>query len=360
MPHAFFVALSLAITTVLTLAGEEVIRDSQGMDCYVYTPDPVDLAKTYQFVVGVHGARGNGKGAAGTAGWAARGDVIVIGPSFDTKNENPFQNGNGVHAEKLINLFEELGKRYKLREKMFLHGFSAGSQFTHRFAMNHPKLVCGVSAHSGGTWATDNYGNISNSAKKIPFAISCGENDTGKSFGEAPYGRLEWFGRFRDELDKKGFCHIAASWPGVGHSISPGAWDFAQQCFQLATGLPGKSATQEVAISAEWKNLDGIPKATPPAKPAPPAVPTIPDATAKAAFAKANAEEIPADKLLTFMRKYPPVLWKDKPGSAKLLEQCRNAAETWHAAAKSNGLWKGKDKEDFLRLSEGLGIGTAD
>ena len=161
------------------------------------------------------------------------------------------------------------------------------------------------------------YGEISASAKKIPFAISCGEKDAAKSFSEAPYTRIEWYGRFRDEIEKKKFCHIAASWPGVGHNISPGAWDLARQCFQLATGLPGISATEEVEISAEWKNLDGLAKNAQPAKPAPPSLAAIPEATARAAFMKADAGEIPADKLLTFMRKYPPILWKDKPGSEK-------------------------------------------
>jgi poly(3-hydroxybutyrate) depolymerase len=349
--------LPLLMTCVTTLAGEEVIKDSQGMDCFVYTPDPLDAAKTYQFVVGVHGAGGKGNGAAGMKDWAKRGDVIVIGPSFETKGDRPYQNGDGIHAEKLIELFEGLGKRYKLRDQMFLHGFSGGSQFVHRFAMNHPKRVCGVSAHSGGTWATDGYGKISASAKTIPFAISCGENDAAKSFPEAPFTRIEWYGRFRDEIAGKKFCHIAASWPGVGHNISAGAWDLARQCFQLATGLPGKSATEEVEISAEWKNLDGLAKKSPPAKHAPPGLATIPEETLRAALAKADAEEIPSDKLLAFMRKYPPVLWKDKPGSAKLLEQCRNAAQNWLATAKANGHWKGKDKEDFLRHSEGLGIG---
>jgi hypothetical protein len=88
--------------------------------------------------------------------------------------------------------------------------------------------------------------------------------------GLAGHGLLrlhEWYGRFSDEIAGKKFCHIAASWPGVGHNISPGAWDLVRQCFQLATGLPGKSATEEVEISAEWKNLDGLAKKAPPAKP---------------------------------------------------------------------------------------------
>lgn len=244
------------------LAGENVIKDSQGMDCFVYTPDPIVPGTTYQLVVGVHGAGGKGNGAAGMKDWAKRGDVIVIGPSFVTKGDRPYQNGDGAHAEKLIDLFETLKKTYKLRPTLFLHGFSGGSQFSHRFTMLHPKLVCGVSAHSGGTWATDNYGKINVAAKDIPFAISCGENDTAKSFPESLFMRLEWYGRFRDEIDKKGFCYIGGTWPGVGHSMSAGAWDLAKQCFQLATGLPGQSATEQVPISAQWKNLEAKQKRT--------------------------------------------------------------------------------------------------
>lgn len=347
---------------VSSFAGEAVIKDSQGMDCFVYTPDPIDPGKTYQLVVGVHGAGGRGNGAAGMQGWAQRGDVIVIGPSFETKGESPYQNGNGVHAEKLISLFETLKKEHKLHDKMFLHGFSGGSQFVHRFTMLNPKYVCGVSAHSGGTWATDGYGEFSTSAKGIPFAVSCGEKDTAKAFPEAPFNRLEWFGRFRDEIDKKRFAHIAASWPEAGHNISPGAWDFAKQCFQLATGLPGESATQEVAISDAWKNIEDFRKNKPaaPAPRAPSAGGAELDKTLRAAFAKADAGEIPDDKLVIFMRKHPPAVWNEKPGSANLLKQCDRAAKTWYAAAKANGLWKGAAKDEFKRYTQGLGIETAD
>jgi poly(3-hydroxybutyrate) depolymerase len=365
MPHRFhqdtrqdlmkaFVLFFWCFALASALGGETVIKDAEGMDCFVYTPDPLVPETTYQLVVGVHGANGKGNGAAGMQAWAKRGDVIVIGPSFSSKGERPYQNGDGIHAEKLIALFEGLKKEHKLHDKMFLHGFSGGSQFVHRFAMRHPKLVCGVSAHSGGTWATDGYGEFSTSAKDIPFAISCGEKDTGKAFPQAPFTRLEWFGRFRDEIEKKRFAHIAASWPDVGHNISPGAWDLAKQCFQLATGLPGESATQEVAISDAWKNIGHLKKAAP----APdPKVAEL-EKVLPAAFAKADAEEIPDDKLLTFMRKYPPTLWKDKPGSASLLKQCERAAKIWHAAAKANGLWKGAAKEEFLRYTQGLEIET--
>jgi poly(3-hydroxybutyrate) depolymerase len=343
-------------------AAESIIKDSQDMDCHVYVPDVINPATTYQLVVGVHGAGGKGNGAAGMKDWAQRGDLIVIGPSFDAKGQVPYQGGDGIHAEKLIALFEILKKTYKLRDQMFLHGFSGGSQFTHRFTMLHPKLVCGVSSHSGGTWATDNYGEISAAAKKIPFAISCGENDTGKSFPEAPFGRLEWYGRFRDEIGKKGFCSIGGTWPGVGHSMSAGAWDLTKQCFQLATGLPGASATEKVVISDAWKNLNGISeKSTTPRPTSKPAVSNNTsqaevDKMAPAAFKRADTEKVPDDLLIGFMKKYPPALWKDKPGSAKLLEQCTAAANMWQAAAKEKNMWNNALQQQFSQFTAGLDL----
>lgn len=229
------------------------------MDSYVYLPDQLDPEKTYQLVVGVHGANGNGKGAAGMASWAQRGDVIVIGPSFMLKPQGAgmtyYQMGNGVHAEKLIKLFKQLSEEYRLRDKMFLHGFSGGSQFVHRFTMENPKYVCGVSAHSGGSWATRNYGKISRRAKRIPFAISCGEKDTSLSTPDSPLGRLAWYKDFRDEIDSQKFTYIGDTWPDVGHRISHGAWSLALQCFQIATGLPGGANGKPVEISIQWQNL---------------------------------------------------------------------------------------------------------
>lgn len=345
---------------------ESIVRDQQGMDSYVYAPDPIRSEITYQLVVGVHGVGGNGAGAAGLKDWAKRGDVIVIGPSFVAKGDDAYQMGDGVHAQKLIALFKGLKKKYKLRERMFLHGFSGGSQFVHRFAMLHPEQVCGVSAHSGGTWATDNYGRINTAAKAIPFAISCGENDTQKSFGHAPYTRLEWLERFRDEIDQKGFVYISSTWEGVGHSVSPGAWDMAKQCFQLGTGLPGNSATEEIAIRAEWKNLKTIKKPAPvtnSARRSQPA-PTVTDPEFErmipVAFKRADEEQVPDDRLIAFMKKHPPILWKDRPGSTKLVEQCTRAANLWSAAAITNGAWSGTQKNEFLRFTEGLEIKTPD
>ena len=352
-------AISLTLSSPLT-AAEEVIKDAQGMDCHVYLPDDFDASKTYQLIVGVHGAgRSSGKGAGGMAGWAKRGDVIVIGPAFQTKGQRPYQNGDGPHADKLIKLFKELGDKYKLNDKMFIHGFSGGSQFAHRFAMNHPTYVCGVSAHSGGSWATDGYGNMSTSAKKIYFAISCGEADTGKSFGSAPWGRLDWYKRFEKDMDSKKFTYIGKTWPKVGHRGSPGVQDLLKQCFQLSTGLPGQSATEKVEISPDWKNLAGAPKpkiaSNTGSSNKPYVDPNKLRKAANAAFAIADKETVPDEKLVYFMENYPPVLWKNMAGSAKLLAQCEAAAARFKKQAENNGNFNGDLKRRYEKFTNGLG-----
>ncbi len=334
------------------------------MDSYVYTPDPIDPDKIYQLVVGVHGAGGSGMGAAGLEGWAKRGDVIVIGPSFVSNGDSPYQTGDGVHADKLIALFKDLKKEYKLSDKMFVHGFSGGSQFAHRFAMSNPKYVSGISAHSGGTWSTDNYGQINSVAKNIPFAISCGEADTGKA-GAFPYTRLEWYGRFRDEINKKKFFYIGASWPAVGHAMSEGAWDLCKQCFQLATGLPGESATQEIRISEAWENIvtntknTPRPSGLPQQKPVPSENADDFSKIAQAVFTRAQTEQIPDEKLIVFMKKYPPSLWKNKAGSANLLQQCERAAKNWHASAPQSGPLADQAKKEFQQFANGLDLPEA-
>jgi hypothetical protein len=78
------------------------------------------------------------------------------------------------------------------------------------------------------------------------------------------------------------------------------------------------------------------------------------------AFKRADEEQVPDDRLIAFMKKHPPVLWKDRLGSTKLVEQCTRAANLWSAAAITNGTWSGTQKNEFLRFTEGLEIKTPD
>ena len=71
---------------------------SMGRDYWLYVPDTIDPEKTYTLVVGVHGARGRGKGAAGHANWVDKHDVIVLGPSY-VNDQGAFQYLGGANRQ---------------------------------------------------------------------------------------------------------------------------------------------------------------------------------------------------------------------------------------------------------------------
>jgi predicted esterase len=227
------VAMWLLCLAAPAFAADEPQKDELGRDYFVYTPARIDPKRTYWLVVGVHGFGGDGKGAAGIAAWAKRGDCIVVGPSFPNEGYQLLQK---QADEQLAKLFDLLKKRYTLHPKLFIYGLSGGSQFAHRFMMKYPELVAGCSAHSGGTWATGGFfGDINPAAAGIPFVMSCGEADTQKSNPNAPMGRLEWAKAFERKIADAGFCFAAKYWPGVGHGASPGVAKMTDECYRLAT-----------------------------------------------------------------------------------------------------------------------------
>jgi len=229
------IAVSLAMLACDVSAKDIQRKDDSGRDYWVYTPDTIDSGKTYTLVVGVHGYRGKGNGAAGHAGWVNKHDVIVLGPSYDSNGYQYLQQGSD---QQTLDLVKKLRKEYKLHDKIFIAGFSGGSQYAHRFAMKYPDLVAGCAAHSGGTWATGDYAERATpnpKARGVLFVISCGEKDTGKSFGEAPFGRLDWAKKYEGMLKDGGFVYHAQWWPGVGHNYAKGARQQTLDCFLAST-----------------------------------------------------------------------------------------------------------------------------
>ena len=244
---ARMVAVATAFLAASAGAGEEQLACPMGREYFLYTPDDAVAAKPVWLVVGVHGHRGNGKGAAGLSGWASKGNVIVVGPSFP----DGYQGLAHETDTQLIGIFAELSKRFRLHPKLFVFGFSGGSQFAHRFALKHPGVVIGCSAHSGGSWEN----RADPGAAGIPFAVSCGENDTGKSLPESPLGRLDWFRDFVGTLNAGPFSFKARTWPGVGHGRSPGAAQLTEECFVLST--TGMHEPQRQEAQAEIDAIAG-------------------------------------------------------------------------------------------------------
>ncbi len=203
-----------------------------GLDYYLYLPDCLEPGKCYWLFVAAHVFHGNGKGAAGMVKWADRGDCIVLAPSFP----DGFQGLAFESDKRLLDIVDALKKQYTLHDRFFVHGFSAGAQFAHRFAIAHPDRVCGVAAHSAGTWATG--GNWMEPPEKtlpFPIAISCGLSDTGMSMPNHPVGRLDWCRQFEKLLKERTCLYKAVYIPNAGHQLTPQAQALTEECFLLAT-----------------------------------------------------------------------------------------------------------------------------
>ncbi len=228
----------LTVLHGLARASESKIPDPNGLTHWLYTPTEQPVAgKTYWLVVGVHGAGGTGKGGGGVAPWASDfDDVMVLGPSFEQPKRDPsaprpakmprdiFQMSGPSHEAKLAELIAQIRKTWHLHPKIILHGFSAGAQFSHRYAFRHPERVAAVSAHSGGSWAgLDGEDRINSAAKHIPFAVSCGEDDRGSGGPPGTPPRIAGARRFTEQLRSLGFTVEFKTWPGIGHQHTPAA-----------------------------------------------------------------------------------------------------------------------------------------
>lgn len=246
----------LCLLTFSAPAAETTLKDSEGRMAYLYTPGAEAVKdKIYWLAIGVHGAGGDGKGAAGLAAWA-QDDVIVLGPSFvesapDAEPGQAYQMNGPTHEAKLKALIAEVGKTWKLRPKVFLHGFSAGAQFVHRFAMKNPELVAGVSAASAGRWSDE----INAAASTVPFAVSCGEYDRAKSWPEAPLNRLEWMQAFAGELRKAHFDVAERVIANAGHKQTEETLAFAATAFARARAL---NFSRTVLLSAHFNEANPL------------------------------------------------------------------------------------------------------
>jgi len=214
----------------LTVSAKEEQRQCRmKRDYWLYTPDNLDKDKTYWLVVGVHGAKGNGKGAGGLAGWVTQFDnVIAVGPSFPIGGPY-YQVLEGNSDKQLLDIFKALKKEFKLHDKLFIHGFSGGSQYAHRFAAKNSKDVIGVSSHSGGTWDPA----PKSSSSSCVWTISCGLNDKSVSAGaQAP--RIDEFRKFCGSMLKKSFT-VKPFVTNAGHSPTGEVRKNCEECFRVAT-----------------------------------------------------------------------------------------------------------------------------
>lgn len=102
---------------------------------------------------------------------------VIVSPSFvfDEKNwevQRSYQYPSAWSGEALLGIIEKVKNLFGLNiSKFYLYGFSAGAQFSLRFALWKPQLCAAVSAHAGGgTVIPEKYVDVK-------FFVSVGRED---------------------------------------------------------------------------------------------------------------------------------------------------------------------------------------
>ncbi len=191
-------------------------KDAKGRDYWLHRPDTIQKGRPYFLIAAVHGYGGIGKHAEGFKIFAYYGNCIVVCPTFVP---DYVALGKGTDQQ-LLDLFASLKKEFSLHDKMFVSGFSGGSQYAHRFTLRHPQSVLGCAAHAGGSWCTDTHTwkddeKLSDKIRDIPFVVSCGTSDGGRIHGAM---------RFAHEMTKRNYCIKEIYWAGLGHMLDTRAF----------------------------------------------------------------------------------------------------------------------------------------
>ena len=251
----------------------EKMKCPMGRDYDLYLPEKIDPDRTYWLVCYVHGAHGTAQDdIKSLQHFVDHSDCIGVAPSF----AHGFQLLKNGTDQQLIRILHQLSSKYKLHAKLFVYGHSAGGQFAHRFMLRHPDLVIACEACSSGTWATGGvYQSLTPAAKAVPMAIACGSEDSGKIGAvierlavncsvaahtpkENPgWNRMEWFKKFRQQLEKENFFFKAKVFLGESHQVQESEQEkLAMESFLLGTCgmLPEERATYDAAIATIKKN----------------------------------------------------------------------------------------------------------
>jgi poly(3-hydroxybutyrate) depolymerase len=138
------------------IRGTLVFRGTE-REYFVYLPPGFSRNAKYWALVAVGGFDGRTFFlATGSARRVAesRFNAIVISPSFATDDINAIRFPSLGEGEFLQAVMREVQKKYPLRPKMLLTGYSRGGQFAHRFALALPKQVEAVAPFASGSWTT--------------------------------------------------------------------------------------------------------------------------------------------------------------------------------------------------------------
>jgi predicted esterase len=196
-------------------------RYVQPYEYYLYVPKAYSPDKEWPLFVGIHGAGGNGLQCWRL--WQAYADkegFILLCPSIPGYPDGFYQN---VGEDTVWSSVTEVQKEYRIQQRMFFSGFSAGAYFIQGFAYDYSQAVSGLSILSAGL-----YIDPSAFPELIPMVVVIGDRDNAASVRNSR--------AFVEGLQGYGFDIQYKVMPGVGHAVTKEGVDLTLQLFRKTIG----------------------------------------------------------------------------------------------------------------------------
>lgn len=183
-------------------------RHVQPVEYYLYAPRSYSADKEWPLFVGIHGAGGSGLDCWNM--WQAHADdegYILLCPSIPG---DAYGFRQDVGENTVWSAIGEVKKEYRVRNRMFFAGFSAGAFFIQGFDYHYPQYVSGLAILSSGVYLAPRY-----FAELVPMTVVIGDADDPAA--------VQTSQSFVSGLQQYGFDVQYELMPGVGHSFTPTA-----------------------------------------------------------------------------------------------------------------------------------------
>ena len=194
---------------------------TQPVEYYLYVPEAYSADKEWPLFVGIHGAGGTGLDCWNLwQTYAEREGFILLCPSIPGDASGFYQD---VGENTVWSAVGEVKKEYRVKQQMFLSGFSAGAFFIQGFTYHYPQYVSALSILSSGV-----YLNPRMFINLVPMLVVIGDHDHPDAVQSSSI--------FVSNLQKFGFDIQYIVLPGVGHAVTDEGIDLTIELFRRTAG----------------------------------------------------------------------------------------------------------------------------
>jgi hypothetical protein len=219
----FLGVAALAVLALRTSAPKnpEKYRHVQPVEYYLYVPEAYTADQEWPMFVGIHGAGGTGLDCWNLwQSYAEQEGYVLLCPSIPGDASGFYQD---VGENTVWSAIGEVRKDYRVRQQMFLSGFSAGAFFVQGFTYHYPQYVNGLSILSAGV-----YLNPRMFINLVPMVVVIGGSDNPDAVQSSQV--------FVTNLQKFGFNVQYAVLPNVGHTVTKDGIDMTLALFRKTIG----------------------------------------------------------------------------------------------------------------------------